>query len=533
MKINLSVGTVGALPYARECLRQCGIGFVELESIQQGLQEGIRVFIDGDPDTTTRYADLDHVAILTTHRKLARQLDSASRPVDSLFYNYSNPVSGEDFSFFAKTQVFTLAGATQGHAVSADGQPIEGSGILTKKIDRNAICSVPFDVFSKPVGSSGWEYRPYYSRTAGKFFCEVGPMIDYGGMRNLIVRLLAKLYEEIELPMVRVSPRLVSGPKFSFRIDADGFSEESTIKTLELFGKHKMRATWFIDVLGWEKELAWINRLVSAGQDVQLHCYRHVTYKAFRTNLVNIRRGISLLSRAGVTPRAIVSPFGFYYGGFQRCVTQLGFDYSSEFGYATDDLPSFMGKAGAMPLQIPAHPGSIGVFREAGFTNPEMFGHLLETVQMHASQDGMAVIYDHPLGRMEKHIDEFDTLFSKLHTEGITHMPLQEYGELWRSRRIGSAYYDSSKGAIELSCSAELFKLDVYDATRAELNINGHKTAASGAMLPYQNHGYETPGHNVIGLCRQRTSRITGEVDDGVVSWSARTAGSRLKRFLR
>ena len=58
-----------------------------------------------------------------------------------------------------------------------------------------------------------------------------------------------------------------------------------------------LRFTWFIDAASWKHSRKWFARLQDSGQDVQLHCYRHMTYVSREVNEINIAKGLKVLKR--------------------------------------------------------------------------------------------------------------------------------------------------------------------------------------------------------------------------------------------
>ena len=106
---------------------------------------------------------------------------------------------------------------------------------------------------------------------------------------------------------------------------------------------------------------------------------------------------------------------------------------SSEFAFNTDDVPCFPFNDHAYPLQVPVHPGSIGVFEKVPFSREEMFAHFRGMVEKGIRDCGCAILCDHPLGRVEKYEKDFLELLEGLVRSGYRCVPVSEYAEQARS----------------------------------------------------------------------------------------------------
>ena len=351
-------------------------------------------------------------------------------------------------SFYVNLPVLAGGGGTFGVCYDRDNNEIPNSGIGIIESDGRLIVSLPWDISSYEQGPE-WEHRPYFSTAAGKHFVEVGPMLDTGAFRRLLLEILLYCFNWVGLPLVRVSPFYKNKRYFSFRIDADGFSESSTEAGLRVAEKSGLRFTWFLDMGRWKNKNKWILRLLEQNQDVQLHCFRHMTYASREVNNINIRKGLKAIHKSGITPNAIVSPLGYAYPGFSEAIKEHGFALSSEFGYAVDDLPSWPCNDKNYPLQIPVHPGCSGVFSQAGFSRDEQFSHFVDAVQKGCSNDGICILYDHPMGGLETYETQYINLFDQLSDSHHEYICMSDYYRAWsgRPQNVDIVY---GKGRIEV-----------------------------------------------------------------------------------
>jgi hypothetical protein len=445
----LAVGIDPDSSYPAQVLSQLGVASVAVEGLKRAVADGVRVFVGeriGRDDQAWRPAAGQRVAIVTHHAALR---SGAKRPEaqEVRSYRFQVPPQSpfEARSFFANLPLAPAEGESFGACHDRSGREIPNSGIAITETPGRLVVSLPWNVFGYRQGEQ-WEHRPYYSPASRKHFVEVGPLLDTGAFRRLLLEILLYCFDWAGLPLVRVSPRCRGKSCFSFRIDADGFSESSTQAALRVAEKTGLRFTWFLDMARWKGHSGWIARLKERGHDVQLHCYRHMTYASEEVNRINLRKGLALLEKSGVTANAVVSPLGYNYPGFAKVVKELGFAYSSEFGYAVDDLPSYPGNDRNSPLQIPIHPGCSGVFRHAGFTQEEQFRHLRDQVESICRSEGIAILYDHPVGGVEKHEAEYVRLFKDLKQNSFEYMGFSDVHRAWLARPdVPCLWYDAGR----------------------------------------------------------------------------------------
>ncbi len=435
MTRRIAVGIRSDLCYSAQVLDQLGIPAVPVESIADGIAQGIRVFLWNEPDVmSAELASKEGIAIITGHACLA---SSSARRRESAGQSYYFRLPHKPFSarsFYANLPVFTSPKNSLGVCYDRNDKEIPGSGIEISDIRNRLVVSLPWDICGYEQGID-WEHRPYYSRVANKHFVEVGPSLDTGEFRHLLLEILLYCFNRIGLPLVRVSPFYKNKRYFSFRIDADGFSQSSTEAGLRVAEKSGLRFTWFLDMGRWKNKNRWITRLLEHNQDVQFHCFRHMTYASQEVNDINIRKGLDEIRKSRITPNAIVSPMGYSYRGFSEAIREHGFAFSSEFGYAVDDLPSRPQNDEHYPLQIPVHPGCSGVFSQAGFSQEEQFTHFFDVAQERCNTDGICILYDHPIGGLETHETQYLDLFDQLTKSSYEYISMFDYYRAWIERK--------------------------------------------------------------------------------------------------
>ena len=415
-------------------LQYAGIPRIKLSCIQEGVEQGVRVFLWNREDPFFSKPDGERIAVITENGFLKTLLNLEGTEKDSCSFRITNG-SFSERSFYIHAPCEVLSGLSSGPGTCRDseGRGIENSGISLHERKNILFVSVPWNLLDREMAAPG-EFRPFYSPSTGKHFAETGPFLDYGALRRLSQELVLYAFRHLGLPLVKLRYPFSEKPAFSFRVDADGFSHESTDSVLRI-AKELGNApfSWFIDVQGWGKNIRRVKDLLACHQEVELHCYHHMTYKRKSVNRSNLKRGVRTLKRHGVSPRGVGSPYGFWFRGYQEAIRKFGFEYSSESAFNSDDVPCFPYNNSAYPLQVPVHVGSVGVFEKVPFSREEIFAHLRGTVEKAIRDCGCALLVDHPLGRIEKYEAEFIGLFRDLLEKGYRCVPVSEVAEQARS----------------------------------------------------------------------------------------------------
>ncbi len=431
---SLAVGVPATGGWKETFLQYAGIPRVTVSSIQEGLDRGIRVFLWNREDPFFGRPDGERIAVITENGFLKRLLECESFEQQG----YSFRVAGGPFSersFYIHMPCEIPAGGADGPGSCYDSEDreIANSGIILHERNGALFLSVPWNILDLEMGDR-WEFRPFYSPFTGKHFAETGPTVDFGALRRLFQELVLHAFRHLGLPLVKLRHPFLERPAFSFRIDGDGYSRESTDSVLRIaHGLGDAPFSWFIDVQGWGKNILRVRDLIEKNQEVELHCYHHMTYRRESVNRVNLKKGLRRLNRLGIRPRGVGSPYGFWFEGYGEAIRRLGFEYSSEFAFNTDDVPCFPRNDSSYALQVPAHGGSIGVFEKARFTREEMFVHFRGTMEKAIRDCGWALVCDHPLGRIERFEGEFTELFKGFLQDGCRCVPVSEYADQARA----------------------------------------------------------------------------------------------------
>jgi hypothetical protein len=515
------IGITAGAGYVRTALSQLGIPTVCVRSIREGLEQGVRVFVWNEEDEllrSTAERSSPEIAIITDHGFLASLLGEQSGSHSSAIHFQMPRGPFTERGFFIHLPARSLPHETYGYCAGEAGG-IPGTGVCTHSVANKTFYSLPWDIARWQLGQD-WGPRAYYSPRLSRHFVEIGCLVDSGALRRLLFDIVLKAFASLHVPLVRLSPFCKRGKCFAVRIDADGFSRESTDIVLGIADGLKLPFTWFIDVERWGKNIGVIRELSDRGQDVQLHCYKHMTYVSRLANRANIRAGWRTMKRHGIRARAVVSPLGYNHRGFADAIAGGPFLYSSEFGAAVDDLPFYPLNDPGRPLQVPTHPGSIGCLKGNGFSVEEVFQHLEWAITKCSDYDGIGILYDHPLDRIEKHPDDFRDLIGRLLKAGYTYINMSQYADLWRKRRLPEMVSISDGGRIhvELHPKTSEFCLELFgeeDLDRVgpcELPVvHGEAAPADDCFAP--------PSSSIIQELDERSRKNSLAQRTSVVEW--------------
>lgn len=411
--------------YPITLLRQLGLSEMPVPSIKDAFDQGYRLFW-WDKLTADQLPIFPEPILLITDNQ-------------GLGYNRSDHL-GNSFSithkeskvkkcrFFARLPVYP-GGGNLGSCCDGHNQELKNSGMTLEAYAGGFLLSFPWSLNTLRLGDS-WNYRDHSIRGGDGHFLEAGPLMDFPSFRRLFFQLLHHIVtDKLSLPLLHRAWKANSGPTYSFRLDGDNFCPRATETAMDVIGKR--RFSWFLRLDSW-RDSHFIKYLENRDQDVQVHCFQHMTYRCKKLNTWNLTLAKYLLKRAGVRPTAAVSPFGFYFPGWAEALRDWDCEYSSEFGYSIDDLPSYPENNPAMPVQLPVHPGCVGVLSHLG--DDEMLEHFKHVALQSVDAQGHVVLYDHPTTGLAARPDVFRSLFQWLGEQGITFLPLPKLAALWKER---------------------------------------------------------------------------------------------------
>jgi hypothetical protein len=311
------------------------------------------------------------------------------------------------------------------------GSIIPGSGIIELNHGDSRIVSFPWDLSKSPESLAEKNFSVVYRLQQGMEIEELGSVFDLTTLRMVMLDVLKDSFFKLNLPFVHVSYR-TREHYICFRLDADGFSPESTESCLAISGDTGFRFTWFINVNDWRANMAELKSLVRKSQEVQSHGFFHMIFNSYLSNALNLGLAKLYMGLYKIKVTASSSPLGLWNRKYLKSQRLCRLNYSSEFALGVEGLPFYPFNDERNPLQIPSNNISVGLFEPLSpRTLIEMWQ---KSVRRQLNDKGVAVIYDHPFRRLEKIRSEVTQMLLDYKSQGVKSLTLSEYHKMWLSR---------------------------------------------------------------------------------------------------
>ena len=429
-KINLVVGVDKRFQnsYLVTSLYQNGIHYSYIDDVESSVKNGIRVFIWG---TSFDFKNIKEQIIVITDSFFFKDLFKLKKfTLHQANYFCINKFSQKELNGFLLLQRDIISFNTSenyGYSLDVDGEVIDNSGISIEKRNNIKFIIFPFKILNEVIGEKS-DYRHFYSYSTNDFYVEFGPTIDYHLLRKLCLNILIYAFNDLKLPLLSIKHEVHKKSCYSIRIDSDGYNYDSLVKTLDLAISTNKKFNWFIDLYSWGKYggLDYIHRLKATNQNIQLHSFRHMTYKNFSNNFLNVFTGKYILKRFKLTNNAMVGPFGFYNKKFQKVLDCNQYLYSSEFGFNVNDMASFPDNDFKKPIQIPTNNASITTLDMSLFNEKQIFKHLYESTIKLSNENGLCILYEHPLYGIDRYESEYKKLIDSLDRQ-LEYIDIEDY----------------------------------------------------------------------------------------------------------
>ncbi|MBN2465489.1 hypothetical protein JXD38_07695 [candidate division WOR-3 bacterium] len=345
---------------------------------------------------------------------------------------------------------------TRGTILSGANSGVTDSGakaIVAAPVGSGFCIILPFEV-SSVLGVTGSAPRQFYADTPRLPYDTVA-RTSRGDVRRLVGNSFRLLFAHQGLPYVHLSS--VPGrdrSAFAFRVDTD-FGPRKNLEAVARLGERVgMKFSWFVNVGAHKAHLDLFAGLVRQGHDIQLHCLRHTVYPDYKRNLDNFRAAKETMGEAGIVPCGVVAPFGEWSPNLNRAFEELGFEYSSEFCSAYDDLPFRPVVRGRLSrvLQVPVHPVCIGRLVAARASEKQIAAYFRKVVDLQVARQEPCILYDHP-----ERIAQFEDLLADVLTYGKERCgsttTMTSYARWWRRRE--RFIWDASVSGKVLKVTAE------------------------------------------------------------------------------
>ncbi len=330
------------------------------------------------------------------------------------------------------------------------------SALLLGEFGGGYIAVLPFD-----AGAMMRDHRigakSFYAR-GRKLPHEQVSLVAKGAIRKLISRTLELLHHRRGLPYVHAwyYPRDAQSI-FALRIDTD-FANEQDIDRLHSLAQHlQVPFSWFVHVKHQQKFLQLFKAMVN--HEIGIHCFNHVRYDQEETALHDIHKAINVFHTYGMEPRSFSAPYGCWNNDGARAIDTFRFDYSSEFSYDYDNLPSYplLDEHAGSTLQVPIHPISIGSLRRQGFNEEEMHSYFNEIIDSKMSEREPLIFYHHPKNHHEVVLEN---MIKHIQHQHVPSMRMIDCAKWWKERSRVSLDV-KLQGAV-LNVSSEHLHNDVW-----------------------------------------------------------------------
>ncbi|WP_340103228.1 hypothetical protein [Rhodohalobacter sp. 8-1] len=311
-----------------------------------------------------------------------------------------------------------------------------------------AFCGLPIDQLWSEFKTA---HRPFGSTTTALTAERISqrqsrPYVD------VVLTLLRALHDKSGLPFVHKwwhpdSNKLAA----TCRIDSD-YAPLDTIKLLSDSARElDIPLSWFLHTSHHEPHLKDLIELLPDTDEVALHCYRHYEYSTSEQYRSDIHEGLRLLNTYGVWPAGYAAPYGCWSKPLADALTSFSFEYTSEFGYDFDSLPSTAHASGI--LQLPVHPVSIGSFSRFMADQSHIQSYFQQVADKKYLTHLPLHLYHHPNDCEPVRFADLLKLFDRDNYHWMTYSDWSN----WWNKRVSKAInvrYDTKTGQLHLTKSS-------------------------------------------------------------------------------
>jgi hypothetical protein len=247
---------------------------------------------------------------------------------------------------------------------------------------------------------------------------------------------------------------------FTFRIDVDGIYGQNMLNISRHAKQNGIRLTFFVNKSLSENEHDLL-RQIDPFHMIGNHATIHNLFTDYDENYSNVEECESWMNRLELkNGKWFAAPRGMWNYNLHQALENLGYQFTSDFGFCIDGLPFFpyfMGKR-SKTMQIPINPFSV----ERAFIWMDEQGKTLETefvtdyfkkaIESQYQKHMPIMFYSHPKKFGLICAPVFDMLRTELAGRNIWNTSLPEFADWWR-RRDETRYevvYDSALGKTEV-----------------------------------------------------------------------------------
>ncbi|MBI4547241.1 MAG: polysaccharide deacetylase family protein [Ignavibacteriae bacterium] len=336
---------------------------------------------------------------------------------------------------------------------------------------EGAIIALPFDA-AEFIVDRRTAMKSFYAHSKRLPFEKVS-LVPKRGIRRLVRRSLEILHHRRGLPYVHKwfypdDQRTI----FVFRIDTDCATREETAELYKLSRTYNIPCTWFVDVKSQEHHLSVYREM--EGQEIGIHCFDHHLANDAKSYNQDIRTAIEIFHSRNLKAMGYAAPYGFWSESLANVIETFGFDYSSEFSYDYDNVPSYpiVNNEFLQTLQIPVHPISIGSLRRQSFTEQEMVTYFHEHLHAAISAREPLIIYHHP---KNNYLRVVESIFKYIQEHHIRSMRMIDFALWWKQRNGSQLHVEAENASLHINadtpCDNIALRITRGDGTEAFTSI--------------------------------------------------------------
>jgi Polysaccharide deacetylase len=334
-------------------------------------------------------------------------------------------------------------------------------------LGRGFVISLPFD--AGPIALDRRSRRKSFYAKSGRLPHERVSVVSKGELRRLISKSVEILHHKRGLPYVH-KWHYPSGSQtiFLLRIDTD-YAKLSRIEELySLIHSKKIPATWFLDLASQEENLPFLKNMED--QELGIHCYNHSVSEHYHKNWDDVQKARVIFRKNSIRVSGYAAPYGIWNPAIEQVIIDSGFEYSSEFSYDYDNLPSFpsLYLNYSAAIQVPVHPICIGSLRRQSFDEGKMADYFEQIIDRRIKNREPVALYHHP---NDGHLQVLGKMLDRVKEPGILPMTLSAFAGWWlkRHRLSYSAAFSGEKiitrfGLEDSSVSLHLTRADGTEA---------------------------------------------------------------------
>ena len=247
---------------------------------------------------------------------------------------------------------------------------------------------------------------------------------------------------------------------FTFRIDVDGIYGQNTLNISRYAKQNGIRLTFFVNKMLSERDHELL-RQIDPFHMIGNHATVHNLFTDYDENHRNIEECDLWMDQLQINHgKWFAAPRGMWNYNLHMALEDLGYQFTSDFGFFIDGLPFFpyyMSKR-SQTMQIPINPFSV----ERAFIWMAEQGQTLETdfvvdyfkkaFESQYQKHMPIMFYSHPKKFGLMCVPVFDMLRSELAKRNIWNTSLPEFAEWWQ-RRDNTCYevvWDGARNKTEV-----------------------------------------------------------------------------------